>query len=86
MLDDSEIGVDVEKIREVSKRVRDSFLGGFDGDDKAAIEKWTMLESSGKYTGKGIKRGEAPLTEGVEYEVSCLAGGYIVTVCKTRKS
>jgi len=85
-LDDSEIGVDVEKVREVSKRVRDVFLGGFDGDDRAAIEKWTMLESSGKYTGKGVKRGEMPLVDGVEYEVSYLDGGYVVTVCKARKS
>lgn len=61
----TEIGVDVEKIRPVS-REKFSFIQA--EDDEEFFEKWTERESYTKFTGKGILSIKTAPPEGTHFE------------------
>ena len=73
---DSPCGIDIEKSREVSKRIREKFLGG--ASENEALLRWTERESYGKYEGSGFFA--KPNYESVSF-TSFSVGEYTVTVC-----
>ncbi len=70
-------GVDVEKSREIPRRVCERYLSGASGKD--AIRRWTMRESFGKIGGGGFFKGDNIPSDAVfgffESE------GYFMAVC-----
>ena len=86
---DKEIGVDIEKMREVNMAVADrcftkeecEYICNSQNVQKAFFEIWTRTEARAKLTGKGIAWGHDVDGE-VTYEMAELAGGYVVCVCR----
>lgn len=78
---DVPVGIDIEKIHPVSKRVIDRFLNSCAPED--AIRMWTRRESFGKMTGGGFvdTRYDTVLHTFREYND---IDGYIITVCVSR--
>jgi len=77
-LSDCEVGVDIEKIREISDALCTRFLGGFRGTESEKTAKWTRYESMGKMIGCGIPHG---LKESEFVITGYTAEDYIVSVC-----
>ena len=83
------IGIDVEKVRPVSSRMKKKRLNlPADSDDITAIRRWTIMESYGKMLGCGVgKRSWKDMMEDAEgkccfRDMSFLWGtGYVITVC-----
>ncbi len=77
---DTPCGVDLQEIKEVSERISKKYLGGAVG--KAAVVRWTELESYGKLTGKGV----SGLSDRSTCSKECfhsfdVLNGYVLTVC-----
>ena len=80
--DSFRVGLDIEKVRSVSERIRNKLLSGCEDGEKA-IEEWTKRESWGKLTGEGaLFKGSVP--EDVEFVVADVEGGYKLTLCKAK--
>ncbi len=74
---DSECGIDAEKSREVSERIRNKYLSGSSETD--AIIKWTQKESYGKLEGSGFFAKNKDID--VKYATYVIYGKFTVTVC-----
>ncbi len=74
---DSECGIDAEKNREVSERIRNKYLSGSSEND--AIIKWTERESYGKLEGSGFFAKNKDIK--VKYVSYVIYGDFTVTVC-----
>ena len=73
---DSACGVDVERNKVISERIRDRFLNGASKEE--AILRWTQRESYGKLEGSGFF---APVTDETVAFKTFFVGDYTVTVC-----
>ncbi len=77
VLSDIPCGIDIEKIREIPKRMSERFLGSAEGYE--ALIRWTERESYGKLDGGGFfSGGNIPNDAEFRYYVN---DGYLVTVC-----
>lgn len=79
-LSDAPVGVDLERIREVSAGVWRKLLAQSPdepvGDAHEAIRRWTCYEASLKRLGY-----RSPLPEGVQFTTIRTIPGYLLTVC-----
>ncbi len=73
---DSPCGIDIEREREISPRIREKYLGNCPADE--ALLRWTERESYGKYEGSGFFA-PAPTSE-VAFRTFAV-GSFTVTVC-----
>lgn len=86
---DKEIGVDIEKIRDVNPAVADryftseecEYICNAENTKKAFFEIWTKTESRVKLTGKGIA-GICDIDGEFKYELSEPEDGYIMCICQ----
>lgn len=86
---DKEIGVDIEKIRDVNPGVADryftveecEYILSAENMKKAFFEIWTKTESRVKLTGKGIA-GRCDIDGEFKYELSEPQDGYIMCICQ----
>ena len=78
-LSDTEVGVDIEKIRPISDGVMRRFVGKIGKDDHENTRLWTQYEAIGKFLGCGIPY-EKPTSAYFIKEYFDL-DGYAVTVC-----
>jgi|LSQX01.2.fsa_nt_gb phosphopantetheinyl transferase len=84
-LSDSDVGVDIERIRPVNPRIADRFLRGIatgTSYDKI-IEAWCKKESYGKFTGAGLLGADFSLPHHIQ--VFDFVPGYKIAVCSVKK-
>ena len=84
VFDKNEIGIDIQKIRQIPKNIVRKYLKENDGDTIKLIEEWTKYESYGKKMGAGIPFDE-DYTNGhflTTFEIE----NYVITVCTDNKN
>jgi phosphopantetheinyl transferase len=92
-ISDEEIGVDCEKIRPVSARVKKNALSlSAEADDIEALRRWTRLESyakmlGGRVFGMNYEKDVLNLAEETclfEDRSSEIGNGYVITLCRRK--
>lgn len=74
---DSECGIDAEKNKDISERIREKYLGG--ASQEEAIVRWTQRESYGKLEGTGFFAQNKDIK--VKYVSFVIYEDFTVTVC-----
>lgn len=84
-ISDSEVGVDIERIRPVNPRIVERFLKGIPSvsTDADIIEAWCKKESYGKFTGCGLIG--ADFSKPHFIQIFDLIPGYKTAVCSEKE-